>query len=235
VTIADAPLTGPGRLRSGRGWPVVLALLLLSAIPLAGGTLRLLELRGVDVAIESDPRFTAEPTPLVVHVLAAAVFAVLGAFQLLPHLRRGKARYHRRAGRVVLAAGLLTALSGLWMTLAYDAKPGTGRLLFVVRLLVSAGTALALATGFRAIRRRDVRSHRAWMMRAYALGLGAGTQAFTQGFGEPLMGSGVLAHDVQMSAGWAINLAVAEWAIRRAPRHKRRARAHPPTGSPVTL
>ena len=48
-----------------------------------------------------------------------------------------------------------------------------------------------------------------------ALALGAGTQAFTVGFGEALFGAGVVRHDLMMGAGWAINLAVAEWIIRR--------------------
>jgi uncharacterized membrane protein len=177
--------------------------------------LRLLELSGQSVAIDTDPRFTADAAPLVVHVLSAAVFAVLGAIQFVPRLRRRPARYHRRAGRAALAAGLVTGLSALWMTIAYDLKPGSGPMLFVVRLLVSTGSVVALLLAFRAIRGGDLRTHRAWMVRAYALGLGAGTQAFTQGFGEPLTGSGVLAHDLQMTAGWVINLAVAEWVVRR--------------------
>lgn len=47
--------------------------------------------------------------------------------------------------------------------------------------------------GLLAVRRGDVRSHRAWVVRAYAIGLGAGTQAFTEGFSETLLGEGVLA------------------------------------------
>ena len=43
--------------------------------------------------------------------------------------------------------------------------------------------AAAIVLGFTAIRRRDIAAHRAWMIRAYALGLGAGTQAFTEGIG----------------------------------------------------
>jgi hypothetical protein len=53
------------------------------------------------------------------------------------------------------------------------------------------------------------------MMRAYALALGAGTQAFTVGFGEAAFGAGVVRTDLLLSAGWLINLGVAEWLIRR--------------------
>ena len=84
---------------------------------------------------------------------------------------------------------------------------------------------ISIVLGLAAIRRRDIARHRAWMTRAYALALGAGTQAFTVGFGEAVFGAGVVRTDLMMGAGWAINLAVAEWVIRRpAARRARRAR-----------
>ena len=49
----------------------------------------------------------------------------------------------------------------------------------------------------------------------YQLGLGAGTQVFTEGFGEAIFGTGVLAGDLAKGVAWLVNLAVAEWAIRR--------------------
>ncbi len=72
----------------------------------------------------------------------------------------------------------------------------------------------SIILGLAAIRQRDIARHRAWMTRAYALALGAGTQAFTVGFGEAAFGADVARHDLMMGAGWAINLAVAEWIIR---------------------
>jgi hypothetical protein len=53
------------------------------------------------------------------------------------------------------------------------------------------------------------------MTRAYALALGAGTQAFTGAFGPMLLGTSVLANDLTMGAAWLINLTVAEFVIRR--------------------
>jgi hypothetical protein len=65
---------------------------------------------------------------------------------------------------------------------------------------------------------RDFRGHGDWMIRAYALAMGAGTQVFTH---IPWMAfpgiHGELARTVSMVAGWAINLAVAEWLIARSP------------------
>ena len=91
-----------------------------------------------------------------------------------------------------------------------------GPVLYAIRLLVGSAMALCLCLGFAAIRKRDIPHHRAWMMRGYALGLGAGTQVFTH-FPMFLFPSiqGELARTLCMGAGWAINLAVAEWLISR--------------------
>ncbi len=109
----------------------------------------------------------------------------------------------------------MVAFSGLWMTLAYPQKAGTGDILWVTRLLVSSGMGASVILGLVAIRSRNIARHRAWMTRAYALALGAGTQAFTVGFGEALFGTGVVRTDLMLAAAWATNLAVAEWVIRR--------------------
>jgi hypothetical protein len=69
--------------------------------------------------------------------------------------------------------------------------------------------------GFTAIRRHDVATHRAWVIRAYALALAAGTQAFTEGIGEGTFGTSDLSTALSVSSGWVINAAVAEWVIRR--------------------
>ena len=68
------------------------------------------------------------------------------------------------------------------MTLLYAAKPGTGDLLYVLRLVFGSAMVACLVLGFTAIRRRDIPAHRAWMIRAYAIALAAGTQVFTEGF-----------------------------------------------------
>ncbi len=205
-------------------WWIPASLLALSVIPVLGGTGRLVELLGGPEVLPSDARFAASPVPLVVHVVAAVVYALVGAFQFSSRLRRRHPLWHRRAGRVLASLGLAVAISGLWMTVAYPYKEGTGDLLFLFRLLASAGMGAAIVLGVAAIRRRDVVRHRAWMMRAYALALGAGTQAFTVGFGESIFGSGVVRTDLMMGAGWAINAAVAELLIRR-PFARRRAGA----------
>ena len=190
------------------------ALILLSIVPVVAGSLRLAEIAGGPHLLPDNPRIDAVPAPVVVHVVAAAAYALLGAFQFSARLRRRRPGRHRRAGRVLVAAGLLVAGSGLWMTIFYPGAPG-GDLLWTVRLLVGTAVAADLVLGFAAIRRRDIPAHRAWMIRAYALAVGAGTQTVTQGVGEAWFGTGDLSIALAMTSAWLINAAVAELVIRR--------------------
>ncbi len=207
--------TAPGRPASAAGWPVPAALVALSAIPLTFGTLRLVQLAGGPAVMPADDRFTGFPVALAMHVAGSAVFALVGAFQFAPRFRRLHRAWHRRTGRLLAVVGLAVAASALWLTLFYAPQPGTGDLLYGARLVVAPAMAAFLVLGVTAIRRRDVAAHRAWMIRAYALGLGAGTQVFTDGFGSALLGSGEVRGDLLKTVAWAINLGVAEWAIRR--------------------
>jgi uncharacterized membrane protein len=197
------------------GWPVPVALIALSVIPLVAGGLRLLQLAGGPGVMPADERFADFPAPLFVHILGAALYVVVGAFQFVPGFRRRHLDWHRRTGRVLAVAGLLVAGSALWMTILYAQKPGTGELLFVLRLFFGIAMAACLVLGVSAARARDIRAHRAWMIRAYAIGLAAGTQVFTEGIGGAVLGTGELRGDLAKGAGWVINLAVAEWAIGR--------------------
>ena len=61
------------------------------------------------------------------------------------------------------------------------------------------------------------------MIRAYAIALAAGTQAITEGVGGAIFGTAGIRGDLAKASAWVINLAVAEWVIRRPARATRRA------------
>jgi uncharacterized membrane protein len=207
---------------------VSVALLALGAPPLVAGTLRLVTLAGLAELMPDSARGAAAPLPVVVHIVSAAAFAVLGAFQFAAGFRRRRPGWHRAAGRLVVVCGLLAGLAGLWLALFYPRGPHVGALLTAFRLLFGSAMVAALVLGFAAIRRRHVRRHRAWMMRAYALGLGAGTQMFTGLVASLLVSPPTeLSRALQDGAGWAINLAVAEWLIRRPPAPRPRPAGRP--------
>ena len=196
------------------GW-VPFALVALVVVPAAAGSLRLVEVFGGPHLLPANPRLIASPVPVVVHIACALAYAVLGAFQFSAALRRRRPGRHRAAGRVLVVLGLAVALSALWMTQFYPRQPGTGELAYLFRLAFGSGMAGCIVVGFTAIRRGDVARHAAWMTRAYALALGAGTQVFTRGVGEAILGTTTLTTDLMLGAGWVVNLAVAETVIRR--------------------
>lgn len=152
------------------------ALLALAFIPVVIGCIRVVQLLGGPEGIEPDARFDDAPAAVVVHVVASLAYAVLGAFQFSAHTRRRHPAWHRRAGRVLVLVGLVIAGSALWLTLLYDRKAGTGTLPYSVRL-VGAAMGACVLLGLGAVRRRDIATHRAWMMRAYALALETGTSS----------------------------------------------------------
>ncbi len=109
----------------------------------------------------ANPRLTAAPGPVVVHVLSAIAYAVLGAFQFSAGLRRRRPGWHRAAGRVLVVLGLAVAFSGLCLTLFYPRQPGTGVLAYLFRLAFGSGMATSIILGFAAIRR--VMSPATWL------------------------------------------------------------------------
>ncbi|WP_430645153.1 DUF2306 domain-containing protein [Agromyces sp. GXS1127] len=228
MTTTDATSHRPGRRTRRPEWLAPAGLIALSIVPIIGGGSRLTSLATAAPVTAENARFVESPIPVVVHIVGSVVFLVLGALQFAPSLRRK--RWHRIAGRIVAPAGLLSAGSALWMTLLYDMPAINGPGLFIMRLVFGSAMAAAIVVAFAAIRRGDVTTHSAWMTRAYAIGIGAGTQVltfapWTLAFGAPDQ----FVHSVLMGAGWVINLVVAEVIIRRrasrTPRAPRRARA----------
>jgi uncharacterized membrane protein len=201
-------------------WRVPIALVALGSVPVIAGSLRLVELSGGTAALPPDARYDATPLPVVLHIVCAAVFAIVGAFQFAPRLRRRRPAWHRRAGRVLVVAGLGVALSALWLNQYFPRAGAARELLYPLRVVFGMALVVTLVLGFRAARRREFAHHRAWMVRSYAIGLVAGTQVLTLGLGGALLGTGELTTALLLAAAWGINLAVAERAIRKRPRRR---------------
>jgi len=215
----------PTRSAQSRTERTVLAgLLLLTAIPVTAGAVRVAELGTGATVTAENARFFHSPVPVVVHIVGATVFGVLGAFQVLPGHNRRHRSLHRWLGRVLLLpAGVAVALSGIWMTLAYRLPEWDSPLLNGFRLVFGVAMVTALYLGYRSVRRRDVRSHQAWLLRAYAIAMGAGTQVLTVGPFAIALGHqpGGTLRALAMLAGWVINLIVVEWYLRTRGRRAR--------------
>jgi uncharacterized membrane protein YozB (DUF420 family) len=198
-------------------WKLLTSLLMLSLVPVVAGGVRLSGLASGGGVTPENARFMATPAPVVLHIVCASLFCVLGALQFDSALRQRFPRLHRIAGRVAAPCGVVAALTGLWVTAAY-AIPAElqGQLLYGVRMVVGLAMTLAVVVSVRAVLQRRIAQHKAWMVRAYALGQGAGTQVLillpvTLIAGAPTF----IFRDVLMASAWGLNMVFAEWIIRR--------------------
>ena len=200
-----------------RDWLIPASLIVLSLVPAIAGTGRLVQLTDATNVTPENARFFAMPVPVLLHIPAVILYSMLGALQFSPGFRRQNRRWHRVAGRVLLPAALVVAISGLWMTLAYPWPAGDGVGVYAERLVVGVWMLLSIVAGTDAIRRRRYVQHGEWMIRAYAIGMGAGTHVLTHlpWFILVDRATGELPRAVMMGLGWVINAVVAEWVIRR--------------------
>lgn len=194
---------------------ILISLLILSAVPCIGGLIRLIDIGlSLDV-LPKNPRIIDAPMPAVIHILSSFVFCIFGAFQFIKSIRNSYPLLHKVGGRVVVFFGLCSALSGVWLTCFYSFPISLqGNLLFSVRMIVGFSMTSFILLGLSSILKGNVVLHRAWMIRAYALGQGAGTQVLISipwflTVGEP---EGLI-RDIQMTASWVVNLVFAEWLI----------------------
>lgn len=196
------PVVVPAALYFGTLLTIILALMQVVQIPL--GALP-----------EDSLRLTAAPIWHFMHVLGGATFGILGPIQFSRVLMRKYGRLHRVMGRVFVAAGAMISLSSLSLLWhfpdTYSVAMNGGRLLFGIAL----GVALAMA--MYTIRKRHFTGHRNWMIRAYAIGMGA--TAVTMVFfpiyavtGEPPTG---LVADIIFLGSWVACIVFAEGLIRR--------------------
>jgi len=201
---------------SSREWMFPAIILIYSFVPTFGGLFRITELLGGPAIVPANPRALAHPLPVVLHILSSFLFCLLGALQFLPSLRRHHLGPHRMIGRVVAAAGCMSALTGLWMTHFYAFPQDLqGSLLYWVRILLSLSMVGLIVWAVIAIRSRNILAHSAAMLRAYVIGQGASTQAvlgisWMVAFGTEPLGS---LRDVMMVLAWVLNLLIAELLI----------------------
>ena len=164
---------------------------------------------------EDSQRLGTAPVWHFMHVLGGATFGILGPIQFGRALLPRYGLLHRIVGRVFVAAGAMISLSSLGLLWrfpdAYSTAINSGRLLFGI------GLGVALAIAMQAIHKRDFTRHRNWMIRAYAIGIGA--TAVTMVFfpiylitGQPPTG---LASDIAFLGAWTACVVFAEGLVRR--------------------
>ena len=184
--------------------------MMLAVVPIVVGVFRLGDISSGEVIYA--PYF-----PVIVHIVTVTFYCLAGALQFSRKLRHSKPRWHRLIGRWVLPTGIVSTISGLWLTQFSPNAPFDGQWVYVARLC--GGTLMLgfLVFGLQALRDKKFNRHGHSMMRAYAIGIGAGTQVAFLGFimevvgyqQDPALALGIV-------AGWLLNLTIAEFSIRSA-------------------
>ena len=196
--------------REPSGWLPITGLLLLSALPVVGGVLRLSEL----TADSADALPMAVVVAITAHIVSMSVFCVLGAWQFSA-ARRHRSGWHRTAGRVLIPAGVIAAVSSVPLGVFFTGPPDE-RALALVRVVFAAAMTVFLLHAFVAIRRRDMSAHGAGMTRAYAIAVAGGTQALVVVAWTIAVGDVDASSETWLVAlGFVINSVVAELLIRR--------------------
>ena len=215
------------------------ALFLLALIPVLTGIVILISMQQGTLNTLTEPqdliRRASYPWALTGHIIGGSALLILGFAQFSAQLRRACPACHRWTGRALILLGVFFALSSLWMNFSANAMPGSA-LHDGAQNLVAVLFLIVLGLGVAAIRRDDVVRHRVWMMRAYALTLGAATQTVMLLPVFLIFGSVEgTAFDLVFISGWGINLGVAELILRRGDRERRGRQLRLPASAPDPL
>ncbi|WP_431285608.1 DUF2306 domain-containing protein [Humitalea sp. 24SJ18S-53] len=194
----------------GRPIPLGLALAFCTFIPVLMAAVRVVQIP-LGALPEDSLRLASFPVAFFLHSLAGVLFGILGPLQFVRALRRRYGILHRLAGRVFLLAGVGLALSGLALLQQVESI-ATG-LLDAARGVFGLALIAVLVLGVAAARAHNMLRHRAWMIRAYAIGMGSGSAALVMFLvylitGEPPSG---LTTDIVVVSMWLLTIAVGEW------------------------
>ena len=154
----------------------------------------------------------AHATPwLVLHVMGSATALLFGALQLLPGMRSRWRWAHRWIGRLYASGCLLGGTGGLVMAFGSTAGPWATLGFGGLAIAWLGTTVMAWRTAIA----RDFTAHRAWAIRSWSLTFAAVTFRLCLPI-FPLLGLPfVEGYRAASIYAWLINLAVAEWIVRR--------------------
>ena len=153
--------------------------------------------------------FDTVPIAVTTHLAGGLIAIIVGAFQVNTRLRARYLSAHRWLGRLYVAAVVVGALGGFVLALGSDgglvAHFGFG--------MMAVCWLFATANAYRYIRAGDTVTHRAWMLRSYALTLAAVTlRLYLPAF--QIAGYGFnAAYPLISWISWVPNLLVVEWFI----------------------
>lgn len=119
-------------------------------------------------------RYLEHPVVTTIHMLSGIMFLILAPLQFNKRIRTENLGLHRTLGRVLVVCALISGLYGVASTVVLPVFGGlaseTAGWFFGVIFI------FATLRAFWCARNKKIKQHREWMIRAFAVGLGVGTQ-----------------------------------------------------------
>jgi len=163
-----------GRLLRGLGWVwvwLLITVVLVFLVIRVGNDVEALSTGNIPPEGEFDRRYALNPVLAYAHIVPGAIYLLGAPLQLSRRVRTFSLRFHRVVGRVVLAAGIVTAVFAVAVGIV---MPFGGLVETSAAVVFGIYFLVALIIAYRAILRRRIATHRRWMIRAFALGIAVG-------------------------------------------------------------
>jgi uncharacterized membrane protein len=164
---------------------------------------------------EFDRRYAEHAVLAYAHILPGVIYLVLAPFQISRRFRNRHLPLHRKMGRLLVPLGIAGGLFGIIFGILYSFggfAEASAAVVFGIWFV------FCLAYAYTHIRSGDTVSHRRWMIRAFAIGLGVGTIriwiGLFQGFG---LLDEVTSFGVAFWVAFTMHLIAAELWLRRRP------------------
>ena len=111
--------------------------------------------------------FERFPWAVKLHVVLGGIYLAFGALQYSTSIRGKAIWWHRSVGRVLAVFALVTGATAIFVGIV---MPFSGPIEQITMAIFGSYYIYAVSTAWRRVRGGDIAGHRAWMIRAYALG-----------------------------------------------------------------
>lgn len=130
-------------------------------------------LSGVMPTDPADMHYVKHALLISFHIIPGFLFLVLGPLQFIASIRTRWPRIHRISGRIFIASGFMMAVSAIAINILFPPFGGVFKSIAVY--IFSVAQMVTLVIALQAILHRNITRHRAWMIRAFAIGLAIST------------------------------------------------------------
>ena len=160
------------KIASTIGWVVIVLSVLLM---LFSGANRLASLTQ-DAATADDlgVRYIEHPWVSIFHIVPGVLFLTFAPLQFVARIRRRRISIHRGSGRILATLAAISSVLALVVNFLFPAFGGISTQSAVI--FVSVLLLFSLSMAIRHILRKEVRQHREWMIRTFALAMSVASQ-----------------------------------------------------------